>query len=230
MRNAYKGLGLTAAVAMVGLFTGAASAAVIDFDALDASAGQAVPLTSISEDGFTFDLTFTGGSAGPAVFDTTCTGYGGGDGCNGDADLQPTVQGENGVSGNVLILQSSTTGAPVPNDFAGGGRIGFTLTSGPAFFLTGFSAVDDEMFSAIDTDGSTVLGSIMLGSDNETGALTFRSSRIDVGDTFYFDYAGSGGIDSLTTTPVPVPAALPLALSAFGALAWIGRRKRRIAA
>lgn len=229
MRYAYKRFGLTAAISMFGLFTGAASAAVIDFDALDASAGQAVPLTSFSEDGFSFDLSFTGG-AGPAIFDTTCSGYGGSDGCNGDADLQPAVQGENGVSGNVLILQTPGDGL-VPNDFAGGGRIGFTLTSGPAFFLTGFSAVDDEMFSAIDTDGSTVLGSISLGSDNETGISSFMSSRIDVGDTFYFDYEGSGGIDSLITTPVPVPvpAALPLALSAFGALAWMGRRKRRTA-
>ncbi|MEI4233961.1 hypothetical protein [Roseovarius sp. D22-M7] len=227
MRNAYKGLGLTAAIAMAGLFAGAASAAVIDFDALDATAGQTVPLTSFSEDGYTFDLSFTGGSAGPAVFDTTCTGYGGTDGCNDDADLQPTVQGENGVSDNVLILQRSAPGALIPNDFNDGGRIGFTLTSGKAFFLTGFSAVDDEMFSAIDTDGSTVLGSITLGSDGETGTISFRSSRIEIGDTFYFDYAGSGGIDSLTTTPVPVPAALPLALSAFGALAWLGRRRRR---
>lgn len=230
MRYAYKTLGVTAAIAMFGLFTGAASAAVIDFDALDASAGQSVPLTSFSEDGFTFDLSFTGNNAGPAIFDTTCSGYGGGDGCNGDADLQPAVQGENGVSGNILILQTLDAG-PVPNDSARGGRIGFTLTSGPSFFLTGFSAVDDEMFSAIDTDGSTVLGSISLGSDNETGISTFMSSRINVGDTFYFDYSGSGGIDSLITSPVPVPvpAALPLALSAFGALAWLGRRKRRIA-
>lgn len=207
-----------AAVATTFLAPLGASAAILDFDALDASAGQPVPLMSFSEDGYSFDLSFTGSSAGPAIFDTTCVGAA----CNGDTDLIPAMQGENGVGGNVLILQDTSGG--IPNDFPGGGTISFTLTSGPSFFLEGFSAIDDGVFEAFDANG--LLGSITLMSDNETGRTTFMSSRINVGDTFSFDYSGSGGIDSLVVAPVPVPAALPLVLTGLGALALVRRRRK----
>lgn len=198
-----------------------ASAAVLDFDALDASASQPFPLTTFSEDGYTFDLFFTGGSDGPAIFDTTCSGYTAD--CNGDLDLVPAAQGENGIEGNVMILQSPS--GPKPNDFAGGGTIQFTLTSGPSFFLTGFSGVDEQPITAFDTDGTTVLGVIDLPNDSDTGLVTFMSSRIDVGDSFFIEFDGSGGIDSLVVAPVPVPAALPLSLAALGALGWVSRRR-----
>lgn len=197
-----------------------AVAAVLDFDALDASAGQTIALPSFSEDGYTFDLFFTGGSLGPAIFDTTCVGYTAS--CNGDDDLVPAVQGENGVGGNVMILQSPS--GATPNDFAGGGTIEFRLTSGPSFFLTGFSGVDEQPITAFDTDGVTVLGVIDLPNDSDTGIATFKSSRIDVGESFFITFTGSGGIDSLVVAPVPVPAALPLSLAALGALGWVRRR------
>lgn len=202
----------------------AASAAVLEFEGLDASATQTVPLTTFSEAGYTFDLFFTGSNAGPAIFDTTCAGYGGGDGCNGDLDLSPVVQGENGVGGNIMILQSNTESV-TPNDDADGGTIQFTLTSGPSFFLTGFSGVDEQTIFAFDTDGTTLLGSVSTGADRATGKSTFMSSRINVGDSFFIEFEGSGGIDSLVVAPVPVPAALPLSLAALGALGWVRRRR-----
>lgn len=213
------------------LLPASALAAVIDFDALDASAAQTTPLTSFTEDGYTFSLSYTGPSLGPAIFDTTCTGYGGADGCNGDPDLQPLGgQGTDGVAGNVMILQDERYS--VPNDNADGGEIFLTLVSGTPFRLTGFSAVDDEeMFSAIDTDGSTVLATVGGGVDGGTEAATTFSSVVGIGDTISFRFGGSGGIDSLLleeVTPVPVPATLPLALGAFGALGLLARRRRPI--
>lgn len=200
-----------------------ASAAILDFDA---TAGQTIPLTSFSEDGYTFELFFTGINQGPAIFDTTCTGYAGSDGCNNDLDLTPLVQGENGVGGNVMILQSNTD--LTPNDAAGGGTIEFRLTSGPSFFLTGFSGVDEQPITAFDKDGTTILGVIDLPGDRDTGLVTFMSSRINVGDSFFIKFDGSGGIDSLVVAPVPVPAALPLLLAALGALG-LARRRRAVA-
>ena len=217
-----KAFGLAAAAAMMGLSAGAASATVIDFDALDASEFQTVPLTSFSEDGYTFSLTFTPGGLGPAIFDTNCSGAA----CNGDEDLVPSSQDENGIAGNVLILQEDANGALVPNDEADGGTIIFTLDAGDPFYLTGFSAIDDEDFSVIASDGTTTLGSISLANENETDSTTFKSSLINVGDTFTFDYEGSGGIDSVTLQAVPLPAAGWLMLAGFGGLAALRRRKR----
>ena len=206
---------------MMGLSAGTASAAVIDFDDLVASPSQTVPLASFSEDGYTFNLTFTGNTDGPAIFDTTCD-----DGaCNGDEDLRPESQGENGISGNILIRQE--TGSIVPDDAAPSGTITFELVSGNPFYLTGFSAIDDESFSAIASDESTELGSISLGSDSETGKVTFKSSLINVGDTFTFDYSGSGGIDSLILQPVPLPASALLLLGGLGGLGGLSALRRR---
>ncbi len=205
----------------VGLGASAASAAVIDFDGLDASAGQTVPLTSFTEDGYTFSLSTTGGTAGAAIFDTTCVGAA----CNGDTDLalSPGRQGENGVFGNVLIRQDGRRGQPVPNDSASPGSIILTLTAGPSFFLSGFSAIDDGTFKIFG--GGAELGSIMLG-ENQTGKTTFGNFLVSVGDSLTLSYSGSGGFDSLEVAPVPLPAALPMLLAAMGGLGWVARRRR----
>ena len=210
-----------AAVAAALVVPMSAGAATINFDTLPDG-----PLTTISEAGFMFELSSTGANSGAALFDTTCTGYGGSDGCNGDADLQPTG-GDGAVAGNVLILQSDREGLS-PNDDMDGGSITFTLLAGPAFSLTGFSAVDDGTFTAFQ--GGSELGSISLAGEGETGMTTFASSLFGVGDSFTFVYSGSGGIDALELSeampaPIPVPAALPLAAAAFGLLGWIGRRR-----
>ncbi|MDW4500409.1 VPLPA-CTERM sorting domain-containing protein [Sulfitobacter sp. D35] len=201
----------------------AASAATIGFDALDASAGQPEPLMTFTEAGRTFSVSTTGNNDGAAIFDTTCFGYSGS--CNGDPDLVPGVQGENGILGNIIILQENRT-APTPNDDASGGTIRLTLTSGSAFRWLGASAIDDGTFT-FSTLADGVLGSLVLGSENQTGMTTFSSSAIGVGDWIELSYSGSGGIDSLQIQAVPVPAALPLALVGFGALGALAARRRR---
>ncbi len=207
----------------------AAGAAVIDFDALDSSPGQTIPLTSFSEDGYTFSLSSTGQNLGPAVFDTTCPEvYGGPNDCNGDTDLQPLGgQGTDGISGNVLILQSDAGQFPAPNDDASGGDIILTLVSGTPFRITSFSFVDDEeTFSLLDKDG-TVLGTVGNGVNGGTDQQSVFSSVIGVGDSFTFRFGGSGGVNSLVLAPVPVPAALPLMAAGLGAFGLIGLRRRK---
>ncbi|MEM9754890.1 MAG: VPLPA-CTERM sorting domain-containing protein [Pseudomonadota bacterium] len=210
---------------LAGTFLGAAvaaQAAVIDFDAADASAGQTVGFTTYSEDGFTFGVTTTGANDGAAIFDTTCTGYT--SNCNGDRDLVPTSQGLNGVSGNVLILQDRRSGKATPNDAARPGSITFELLSGPAFQLTSFSAVDDGTFTISDAGG--VLATIALASDNQTGQASFLSSIINVGDSFTISYSGSGAVDALALmpAPIPLPAAMPMLALALGGLVAMRRR------
>ena len=201
----------------------AVHATVIDFDNLDASSLQPVPLTTFTEDGYTFGLTFTttGGARGPAIFDTTCAGAA----CNGDTDLIPGAQGENGIEKNVLILQEELP-SNTPDDDGQSGTITFELLSGTAFRWEGASAIDDATFDfSTGTDG--LLGSIAMGADNQTGKTTFSSSLIEVGDTFTIAYSGSGAIDSLILAPVPVPAALPLLIGALGGLGVASRRRAR---
>jgi hypothetical protein len=210
-----------------------AAVVVIDFDALDSSSTQPVPLTSFSEDGYTFGLTYSPvrRSGGPAIFDTTCTGYGGADGCNGDIDLVPGipdltggVQGQNGISGNVLILQENAGGAPTPNDDAQEGTITFTVLSGKAFRLKGFSAVDNGTFR-MSTAADGLLGTIRNTAENQTGAARFSSSWLRVGDSFKVQNVNSGGTDSFILAQVPVPAALPVLVGGLGLLAWVARRR-----
>lgn len=212
---------LTRALAAGGLMLGhsLAVAATIGFDSLDASSYQPVPLTTFTEDGFTFSVS-TGGSVGAGIFDTNCAGYGAN--CNGDDDLVPATQGENGIGGNVLILNN---GKPNPNDYAEGGTITLTVTAAPNdFFFKGFSAIDDTTFTAA-TNKDGVLGTINLENNNDTGRVTFRSSLLGAGDQIILTYEGSGGIDSLQLTAVPIPAAAWLFGSALAGMMGIGYRR-----
>jgi hypothetical protein len=200
-----------------------ASAAEIklDFDSLIANSilSQATVGTSV------FDV-FSGGNA-PNIFDTVDGSF---SDHVGDPDIIPAVQGENGVAGKVLIIQSPKDGGGKANDFAGGGRITFTLSSGPSLSFIGASAIDDGTFLfGTQVDGD--LGVLSFGSENETGKISFMSTALNVGDSFYIDFFGSGAVDALVfddgVTPVPVPASLPLLVGALGGIGLMSRRKAK---
>lgn len=211
---------LVIAAAIVSTAASASAATVaIDFDALASGT-----FTSFSEDGFTFDVSVTGGNANlAAAFDTTCIGAA----CNGDPDLVP-VSGNGDVSGNVLIIQNNT--GPTPNDDPQGGDIFLTLTAGQEFWWLGASAVDDGMFSFFDVNGGALLGSIALAGEGETGKVSFISSLIGIGDTIRISLNGSGGIDSLILQTIPIPAGLLLMLTGVGGLLLVGRRQSALVA
>ncbi|MEM8838972.1 MAG: VPLPA-CTERM sorting domain-containing protein [Pseudomonadota bacterium] len=209
--------------------TPATASTVIDFDALDASATQPVPLLTFSEDGFTFSLSSTGANSGPAIFDTTVSDAD----ANGDTELTPPfLPGSNGfIEGNIIILQDNT--GAVPDDDASGGTITLTLESGPAFFLENVSAIDDGFFEVFTITGggpAALFGSVDLdevGGLPETGLITGTSTLISVGDSIVFDFNSfSGGFDSVTVTAVPLPAPVAMLLAAIGGLFVMARRRR----
>jgi|GEM_PF-1057276 len=192
-------------------------AATIGFD--DVPVG--VLLTNFTEDGLSFSVS-TVGSESATVFDTTCVGAA----CNGDEDLVPGSQGENGILGNVLIIQED--GSNIPDDSARGGTIILeSLAGNVAFRLTGVSAIDDGTFKvSTRINGTlTLLVQFVLG-ENETGIAGFNSGLIGVGDAIVIDYSGSGGIDSLGVQAVPLPAAAWLFLSGLAGLFGVKRFRR----
>ncbi|WP_299854967.1 VPLPA-CTERM sorting domain-containing protein [uncultured Roseobacter sp.] len=223
---------LTKAVAAAALSLApfSAFAAVLDFDSLTSSA---TPITTYSEDGFEFDVSFTtaGGAVGAAIFDSTCVGNAA---CGGDLDLKPLAQGDNGVEGNLLILQEANR--KVADDDVSAGTITLTLTAGPAFRFIGASVIDDTTFTFFDQLAgelsASLLGSISIGPEGNlaggTGQITFAqpSRIIGIGDSIVLGYGGSGGIDSLQLAAVPVPAALPLMLAGLGGLGLVARRRK----
>lgn len=197
---------------------GASTLSTITFDALDGSSDQTVPLTSFSEAGYTFDVSFTSsGGIGAAIFDTTCTGQA----CNGDTDLRPNDRSL--ADGNILIIQEKN--ASVPDDAATKGQIVLTLADGPAFRWVGAAAVDEQpiTFSTL-ADGQ--LGVIDNAGNGDVDQVLFQSSVINKNDSLIIDFAGSGGVDNLQLAAVPVPAALPLLLGALGGMGWVARRRR----
>lgn len=197
-----------------------ANAAVLDFGS---GVTDGSTFTTYSEDGFTFAVSTTGGTAGAALFSTTCVIDG--VNCGGDLDLVPAAQGDGGVEGRILIRQETgVTG--VSDDAATAGTITFTLLNNRAFRWTGASAIDDTTFTfSTSVDGD--LGSITLG-EGEPGQLDFAtpSSILRAGDSITFAMGGSGGVDSLLLTPVPVPASLPLLAGAAGLMGFAARRRK----
>jgi len=188
-------------------------AATIGFD--DVPVG--VILNNFTEDGLSFSVSTLGGEDA-TVFNTRCVL----DSlpCNGDEDLVPGSQGENGILGE--------DGSNIPDDSARGGTIILeSLAGNVAFRLTGVSAIDDGTFKvSTRINGTlTLLVQFVLG-ENETGIAGFNSGLIGVGDAIVIDYSGSGGIDSLGVQAVPLPAAAWLFLSGLAGVFGVKRFRR----
>ncbi|MEO0487795.1 MAG: VPLPA-CTERM sorting domain-containing protein [Pseudomonadota bacterium] len=221
-----------AAVCVAGMGASAAGAStlVLDFDGTTGISGS----STIIDEGVTWGLSSSGGD-GPALFDTTCTGYGGSDGCNGDADLVPSVQGENGVAGFVLIQQNSS--ASVPNDDPFTEWLEITIVDDIQVVWDSVSFVDEGTYVA-STNLDGTLGSVTIASDNQTDQLFFGSSVLGQGDSVRITFfngssiGASGAIDNLSFTAVsevPLPAPALLLMGAIGALTGVRRFRRRAA-
>ena len=208
---------------------GSAQAMTIDFETDDNGA----PLSpgafngATAYDGFGVTISSTGSlslfnsSCGPD-FGTTCSG--------GDDDLGTGASFGTEPQGNVLVIQDPNV-APAPGDSGDGGSITFDFAK--ATTLTQVALLDNDNTDGGGTGiflelfkegvGAPTVITPALGVDNLLQIIAFGAEGVGI-IKLVVNFPGSGAIASVTT--VPVPAALPLLLSALAWLGWVARRKK----
>ena len=208
---------------------GSAHAMTIDFETDDNGA----PLSpgafdgTTAYDGFGVTISSTGSlslfnsSCGPD-FGTTCSG--------GDDDLGTGASFGTEPQGNVLVIQDPNV-APAPGDSGDGGSITFDFAK--ATTLTQVALLDNDNTDGGGTGiflelfkegvGAPTVITPALGVDNLLQIIAFGAEGVGI-IKLVVNFPGSGAIASVTT--VPVPAALPLLLSALAWLGWVARRKK----
>ena len=208
---------------------GAAGAVTIDFETF----GDGEIVNSVGSVNFSA----TGGVGEAIAFDTDDVQPN-----QGDNDLiAPFTNVDGGGSlspGNILVISENdcSAGFCLPPDDAVGGTItaDFTNPAGVIFeSVNVFDVTDGGASFSIDVfglDDVTMLGTINAASgigDNEFATLL---NDIDgVVGKLVFNLGGSGGIDDLTYTEVPIPGALLLMLTGLG-LGRLASRKNKKAA
>ena len=220
------------------LASSTASAIVVGFDEFDAgtiiddeyAAGPGPGGVFISAENFNNSLDVA------VVFDTNnVTG--------GDVDLAAPFLLLNEVPlspGNVLIIQEngpcSELSCDVPDDEGGRPAGTFTLEFVAPVILESidfFDIEEEESMGSIrlfDSQGAMLPGMFAVpntGGDNTWGRVTFSVtgvSRVEI------DMGGSGAIDNITFSVVPVPAAAWLFGSGLGLLVVVRRRISRATA
>ena len=215
---------------------GAAHAMTLNFDTDDTGA----PLSPGAFDGTTaydaFGITIS--STGTLfLFNSNCGPDFPGTPCSGnDPDLATGPTFGTDPQGNVLIIQDPDQVPPdVPNDGDEGGTITFDFDT-PTTLIQIAILDNDNTFSGGVNDGRGIFLEIFqdgvpgsseidvpVGSDNDLEVVAFGALGIDV-IQLVVNFPSSGAIASLTA--VPIPAALPLLLSALAWLGWIVRRRR----
>lgn len=220
----------------------AASAATLDFEGVLASQG-AVPGNTISGPGVTVTL---GGSNATTLglYDSSCrmncTG-GDDDLATGAGITAPPINAGADTPDENFILISSEGSGPTFGDRVGSPDFIFTYDT-PSF-IDEFVLIDiDENPNRVTArfdfadgsssafDGTNATSVINAGVDNSYSV--FDIAMIDAAfvkpvNAFTIEFNSiSGGVASVSATPVPVPAALPLLAGGLGLLGWVSRRRR----
>ena len=211
----------TAAAAVV-LGTGAAQAAVFDFEGF--ANGEAI--NSVTSGTITATVTTdSNGAVDQAIaFDTSLDN-------TRDPDLEAPFTGSGATNpGKVLIIAENTT---VPDDERLGGSVTFSFDK--FVDLMSFEGFDGADYRVSAQRGNEFLTrDLIVTGDNLSNSITlpeFNGVRVVTFEFLDFGEGASGAIDNImfspAVAPIPVPAALPLLAAGLGGLAFVGRRRRR---
>lgn len=211
---------------------GAAHAMTLNFET-DASGSALKPgpfdgATAYRKFGIT--LSSTGGNL--YLFNSNCGSDFPGVSCGSDGDLATGPKFGTTPQGNVLIIQDPGQDSKIPNDANRGGKITFDFEKPTTLRRIAILDNDDAgengggaFLQIFRKDGSSSELEVPTGGDNLLSTRAFGNLGKDA-IKLVVNFPGSGAIASLTLAPVPVPAALPLLLSAIAWLGWIVRRRR----
>ena len=209
---------------VLGAATSAQASVVFDFIAIVAANGEGPfdndpigPPGYATQGGITIQATALGFSGAQAYLDGVSSGRPAGlgacHGFTGDDPPQCTPSSEDNVTDGETLTLSFFSDTALANPL--------TVVLDPTFFRDANhfdTFVLGNMITITDASGT---GTFQLPLDGEfTTALT--------GNTFDFTYYNTEFyIGGVTVTAVPLPAALPLFLSALAGLALLGRRQRK---
>ncbi len=240
--NALRAFGRTLAPGIVAVVLGVAGAAntafavtmpvTIDFET-DGNGAPLAPGTFITNEWENLDISVSSTNGSLRLFNSNCVP---GVSCTGgDDDLASGADFGNGfvpAQGNVLIRQDPPD-TDSPGDTAAAGIIRFDFDK--RVRLISIALLDNDNGPGITLNifknGSAEPGILIPDVDFENSFQTFMFA----GDANWVTalevaFPSSGAIASLSVTPAPIPAALPLLLSALAWLGWVARRRRRIVA
>lgn len=242
--NAIGAYGRALAVGIVAVLLGVAGAAgpafavtmpvTIDFET-DGNGAPLAPGTFITNEWENLDISVSSTNGSLRLFNSNCgAGFPGVSCTGGDNDLASDADFGNGfvpAQGNVLIRQDPNTTAP--GDLAAPGTIRFEFDK--RVRLISIALLDND-------NGPGITLNIFKNGLPEPGILISDVNFNNSFQTFMFAgdatwvtaldvvFPSSGAIASLSVTPAPIPAALPLLLSALAWLGWVARRRRRVVA
>lgn len=190
--------------------THGASAATVTFDFESFARGDVIG--ALSQNGLSATVTATGGIDAAVAFDTE--NFSG-----GDDDLAAPLTdlaGSPGDFGKVAIVQENgrrdAAGALIPDDNARGGTLSFLFSRSVAFVAVDILDVEEPGVD-IFLDDVRILANAGRSADHRFAHVSNLNPNLLTGRELRFVFQGSGAIDNIQVSSVPLPAGGLLLLS-----------------